>query len=152
MHFIADGGKPLAASLEFPLGKAQVEVTGLLELNIDAGFALKSRRQRGPLPGGVPGPAGIVGNAATLAVHPDQAEVSARSAKHIVAFVQDRDVLAELAQPTGHCRADQAAADHDHVAQEHVCALVPFIAMLQMQTVACQARARNPRPCPMLSR
>ena len=76
-HLIADRGKPLAARLEFGLGKAQEEAAGLPGLDIDAGFALKSRRQRRPLPGGFPGPAGIVGNAAALAVNPDQAEVPA---------------------------------------------------------------------------
>ena len=120
-HPITDGGKPLTARREFGLGSAQVESAILLGLDINAGFALKSRSQRVPLPGGFPGPAGIVGNSAALAVDPGQAVIPTRRVTRIVAFIQYRDVFSGLRQSIGHCGANQAAANRDHVTSKHVC-------------------------------
>ena len=60
-------------------------------------------------------PATVGRQSLALALHPDQAEIAARRAMCDVAFIEQRELPAQLAQAERDRRADQTAADDRHV-------------------------------------
>ena len=93
-------------------------------------------------------PAGVLGHAEPLALHPHQREVAARGAHGDVALVEHVDALAAARQAPGDGRADQAAADDRDVVVASACSL-PHRSPGSARSAAGRGRrAGRARPAP----
>ncbi len=113
--FDPDGGEIGSALGQLGIVEAYRQATDLRQLDIDTGAGGKFLRERGPDPRSGHGPSRIRRVALSLALHPHEAEVTARGAEGVVAFIEQSYPFAGTRQAVGNRHADHAAADDQRV-------------------------------------
>ena len=93
-------------------GEAHVDAAGLRQCDVDPGLAQELRGEPRPLARRALRPRSVGCKAHALPLHPNQAEIAARGAMRDVAFVEQRELRPQRAQPERDRGTDQAAADH----------------------------------------